>query len=745
MTYKPQVLITCFFSMLTICSFAQVDGDIYRQSTAAKVKGYNGIEKISAWCGGFNNPQLAMADLNKDGIKDLVVYEDGLSVKTFLGKGGRVYVYESYYEQFFPRVYTYLKLLDYNADNIPDLIQRGLYGYELSWGYYDNDTLKFTLYKSLDYYYGASGWVKAYSETESIPGVADVDGDSDLDFMHYHPAFQSLLTFYRNCRIEDQLPKDSVEICIKDWCWGKTTHSGGKTYFLGVGCENLGAGTCKSTKTTDGANTVCLLDYDGDGDMDYLTGHGSYSDMQLLMNGKADYSYPIDTIIAQDTVWDVNGKVVKVDLYPAAFSLDIDQDNDYDILVTPLAKNTENYKCIHYIENIGTSSVPQYAYRHDTLFVEDIIDVGKSSYPVLYDYNKDGKKDLFIGSEGYYQGNSVFKSRVSYYLNTSSSSGVSFELQTEDFLNLSAQNFKGASLAIGDIDNDTLDDLIIGHNDGTFTYYKNYAAYDTIQPVWQLEALQLMNASKSAVLDVGDYSTPCIYDINNDGKNDLISGNLEGDLYYYENISLGIGAIGLMYRQTNIGGVRIPKDPVYKVAFSAPYIGTVDDSKNDYLVIGSYGGRLYKYDLDTNLSSFSMTDSFYSYVDVGNRSAPSFANLDNDSTNLHEMILGNELGGVLYYKQDFPVGIANKELTGSNVVVYPNPAKDIVYIKWGSVSQEHILVKVINATGVEVSAVEFDSKNKSGQIYLPNLSSGLYYCIIQTGKERFVRAISVIK
>ena len=51
--------------------YAQFQGDVYRQYNNTKVK-HGSTEMNLAWSGGVNQPQLAMADLNRDGHRDIV-------------------------------------------------------------------------------------------------------------------------------------------------------------------------------------------------------------------------------------------------------------------------------------------------------------------------------------------------------------------------------------------------------------------------------------------------------------------------------------------------------------------------------------------------------------------------------------------------------------------------------------------------------------------------------------------------
>lgn len=90
-----------------------------------------------------------------------------------------------------------------------------------------------------------------------------------------------------------------------------------------------------------------------------------------------------------------------------------------------------------------------------------MIDVGSYSYPTFFDYDKDGKVDLFVGTEGYLNNNTeVLTSKLAYYKNTSTLGNTSFSLVTKDFLNLSTKNYNGIFPTFGDMTGDGIDDLV---------------------------------------------------------------------------------------------------------------------------------------------------------------------------------------------------------------------------------------------------------------------------------------------
>lgn len=729
-----------------------VSPTVYLPDNFMKVYSGAGLKDM-AWSGGVNCPQFCLADLNKDGKKDLVVFEEFVGVQTYINQGttgNPQYVYNPAYEANFPsEIVGYMKLEDYNRDGIPDLFHRGAAGFNVSIGYWTTDNkLAFRFYKELYYYLNGSGWINAYVEPVDIPAVIDIDKDGDLDFLAYYIGGGNI-NFYRNCQIEEGLPKDSIKLCVKDVCWGRAFQNYTRVQQLAYSCFQYGT-TCKGcgseNKTTHAGNALCFLDYDGDSDYDFFDGNVSFPDIQLLINGRANYSLSIDSIVSQDTLWSSNGVPMSVPIFPGAFWLDIDQDGDKDLLFSPHQQNSENYKNIIYYKNMGSDAHPNFVYQSDTFLVQNMIDNGYASYPFFYDYNKDGKPDLFIGSDGYYQSNGTLRSRLSYFENTTTGSNKSFTLQSTDFLNLNSLNLKGTAPAIGDLDNDGKDELILGMTDGTVLLFNNNAASGSVQPVWVQASTKLKNNS-GADIDVGNYAAPFIYDVDSDGKKDLVVGNQAGDLYYYHNIGTGSG-IKLAYAAQNLGGVKIA-EPGNIYNYSAPFIGKLDNTGKTYLLVGSQSGMLYRYDGlqgGNTTVPYTLVDSGYSKVYAGPRSVPAIADIDTDGR--YDMVVGNVLGGVKLFKQYFNVGIDNVEKGNNAVKVYPNPAKDQLYISWDetfSSSDRQVEISLISVTGQRVSVTTVSGSRKNAELNIPDLPSGVYYCIIKSGVDQAVKPVSIVK
>ena len=768
-TLTRLIVLAAIISMPVVAG-AQVK--FYQHDTTVKVFAY-GYEQSLAWCGGFNNPQFGMADLNHDGLQDLVVYENGNSLRTFLNIGGTTghpnYRYAPEYEGNFPGIMDYMILVDYNCDGIADLFHQGGTGVEVYTGYYNSaNQLCFRFYRDLFYYNDlhAGGPANAFNNPGDIPSVVDVDGDGDLDIVSYDIS-GGTMNLYKNMQVEMGLPCDSLHIDLKDRCWGRVYQGYYCTHHLAYTCDESGllrlAGD--AGRTTHTGNTPCLFDWDMDGDYDYLDGSISFNEMTFLKNGRIEYG-GVDSMVLQDTAWQTGGKKIEIPQWPAAFNVDIDQDGKKDLLISPNLGGSENYNCIWYYKNYTTPGVPDWRFQSDSFLTDMTIDIGSSSYPTYFDYDKDGKPDLFIGSDGYYQSaTGLLRSRISYYKNTSTAGHPAFTLRTNDFLGLNSINFVGAAPAIGDIDNDGKADLIIGHKDGTLSYFKNIAANDSVTPNWQLQELSLTDEN-GVIINVGGYAAPFIYDIDKDGKKDLVIGEILGYIQYYQNVSTVPGVIKLKLINTMLGNARADSNHVYG-NYSTPYIGPIDSTGIDYLLLGSYSGNVYQFtgfQSGDTTAIYTMLSADYAFIDsdcnayndagtlrglyTGLRSTVTIGDINNDGN--YYMVTGNNKGGVEMYKQKVytPIiitHVAIPAIEGGKLDIFPNPVSDKLNVRWTGILQDNVQISFMNMAGQELFTEAMPANAGYAGIPVNMLSPGMYVCVLQSGVNRYYSKFTVIR
>ncbi|MBP6456779.1 MAG: VCBS repeat-containing protein, partial [Chitinophagaceae bacterium] len=639
---KILFLLINFFQVLN--SIAQIE--IYRPNGDAKVF-QNGKEALGGFCGGINSIQIVKGDLNQDGRADLVLYDQvSHQVKTFLNVSNIneiKYEYNPKYANNFPPIYSYLKLIDYNCDGVPDLFHKGQSGVWVYKGYYQNNELKFTFYKELRFP-GAFGFPNVYSHPQEIPNIVDVDGDGDLDVLAFDVQ-GNFIVYYKNLRKDGNYSCDSMRMVLEDNCWGKLQQPGIRLHNLNITCTTPQIGYKGKERHT--GNCPLAIDIDNDGDLDLLNGHVDFGDLQFFRNGGTSTA---NLITAQDTVWSANNDTVKLPEpnWLSPFYEDIDNDGKKDLLITSHEDgiNRPNFNAVMWYKNTGTTALPNFVYQNDSLLTNSMIDVGQYSKPTLFDYDKDGKLDLFIGNEGYLNNQTTISSAasVAYYRNNSTVSTIQFELITRDFLNISLENHESIAPQFGDADGDGIDDFIIGLKNGTLNFYKNSAVSNSVTPILNLTSSNFQN------INVGGKAMPIFYDFDLDGKKDLLIGNDTGHLAFFKDVSTIPNQKTFNLIKNNLGDYKTAKY-FTDLGQCAPAISIMDFSNKDELLIGNQIGHLERFDSSfvNNFGNFSRTDSTYANIKTGYNFTPVFGDLNNDG--IPELIAGNSFGGLHFYKR----------------------------------------------------------------------------------------------
>lgn len=751
----------------------------YQPDTSIKVMAYN-REQTLAWSGGSNNPQFTMGDLNHDGLQDLVIFEPWNSVRTFINKGTAghpLYKYDQKYALNFPAIYNYLILSDYNCDSIPDLFHQGTSGFEVYRGYYNSSNqLCFAFYQDLYYsndLYTHGYAVNAFTNPYDIPAIVDVDNDGDLDFIAYDIS-GGTMNWYKNMRVENGLPCDTISIKLVEGCWGKAKQGVYRAMELGkrpsncTPCDNrhlLPKAPHSGGRVTDGGNTPCLFDWDMDGDYDLLNGNSFFNEMCLVVNGRIEQGSGPDSLISQDTLWQstTGGTQVELPIWPAGFNIDIDQDGKKDIIVAPnkLGDGSENYHCAWFYKNYSTPGHPDWRFQSDSFMTDMTIDCGSTSYPMLFDYNKDGLPDLFVGSGGYYQPDGTIKSRISYYKNTGTIGHPELTLQTTDFLNTSIYGFKGTAIAFGDIDNDGKADMLVGHTDGTISYFKNWAASDTVTPIWQLVSLDLTDENGDTIT-VDNSAAPFIYDMDRDAKKDLIIGNIYGTIVYYQNVSTVPGTLKLKLINQELGHIAADPKRNFNI-YSTPFIGRIDSTGVDYLMMGSNSGNIYRFtgfQSGDTTATYTMVDSQFAFIDSTHnayahsvfaggiydnmRASLTIGDIGHDGS--FELILGNRRGGLELFKRKerSKVDIYNVVENGQ-IQAFPNPASDKLNITWSGILASNVQIELVNIMGQSIISNQVESASGATSLSLADIPNGMYICTVRSGLNKYYAKVSVVK
>jgi hypothetical protein len=496
-----------------------------------------GVALKYPWIGGLNNPQFSAADLNNDGVQDLVVFDrSGDIVHTFINNGtpNQIdYTYQSRYQTNFPPVKNWMLLTDVNCDGIADLFSSsGTDGITVYTGQYNaNNDLTFTL--TNNELTSLPDNEKIYVAIYDIPAIVDVDNDGDVDILSFGPV-GGYVYYHQNLSVENGLPCGTLQYDLNTHCWGKFYESGiTTTVDLEVGCTE-GFVAPPDSPVKDGlhpGSTLLVIDLDppgtGNGAKEIILGDISYSNLTMLTNGG---TLQTANMIAQDTLFPSYGIPAILTTFPAAFHLDVNNDGLKDLLVSPnTVAQSEHYRCAFLYQNNGNLT-QQYQYTTDMFLTNEMIEVSRLANPTLFDYNNDGLLDIVIANYGYMDEIGDFGTALALYRNIGTPTAPAFEWITNNFSNISGQFLLprlGIRPTFGDLDGDGDQDMILGDKDGFIHYFKN-------NPTDGIANFALFQEQFQG-LDVFQYSTPQLIDINKDGLLDLIIGHHNGAMRYFQN------------------------------------------------------------------------------------------------------------------------------------------------------------------------------------------------------------------
>lgn len=286
-----------------------------------------------------------------------------------------------------------------------------------------------------------------------------------------------------------------------------------------------------------------------------------------------------------------------------------------------------------------------------------------------------GEKDLIIGNNYRTTSDSTKETSLTLYRNTGTITSPAFEFVTNDYAGLIARNLPGQIFpAFGDLDGDNDADMIVGLDNGNMVYFENTAG-----PGVPLSfAVPVFNYSN---IDVGQACAPQLIDLNRDGYLDLVVGQKNGLIKYFENTQSVSSPFNSVATKDTLGEIKL-QYPTSTDGFTVPF---VFDQNGDYRMAVAYMmGKVYLYgNIDGNLAgSFTLLDSIIQYnegVRYGYNLSVSGGDLNGDT--LTDLVYGLYGGGVQIYYQDNLANSMNTITDDKSFSINPNPASDKIIIK----------------------------------------------------------------
>ena len=670
----------------------------------------------NAWAGGLNFAQLEHFDFNNDGIDDILVFDrSGNRILPFVFLDNQ-YIYSPQYSQYFPDVINWIKLIDYNCDGKKDIFTYTPLGIAV-WDNTSSDT-KIEFEQVLFEYNLSSGTVMK----EAIKTDAGGEYDTNLNIIYQDiPAIVDIdnngSIDILNFGLSSAIPEGStVELHVnKSKCGLDFVR---ESLCWGAFAENYtnnsvtldvcGGNLAKKKNVQMHAGSSLLVhDFNGNGLPDMLLGDITFENATMVYN-----TGTIEKAFMgyKDDSFPSYSTPVSLEYFPGFSLVDIDNDGKLDLIASPAIKGSESTRSVwRYIDNSDGVNT-NFELDSKSFLQGDMIDVGEGANPHLYDVNNDGLLDLLVGNYGYYIKGGSYKSGISFYENKGSKNEAKFEFVTDNFGDFYKYNdWLNIYPAFGDLNNDGFVDVIIGEKEGNIHYFEGNESGEFTEV-----KLQYLG------IDVGNVAMPNLIDVDDDGLLDLLIGNKKGVVHFYHNTGSNEEANFILISK-KWGNIDLSGIDVQGARLSCDIIE--DSEKNKTLLLSTQTGVTYAY---TNISinsnsSFDLLSSNYFETSEGERATICVGDINNNG--YCDVIIGNYSGGLRFFENTTLIKTHEDKL-----IVYPNPTNGSGYIELKYKSNLDVRkLELFDFSGRKITVEVVNEK-----INISNLRSGAYILKEQT-------------
>lgn len=656
--------------------------------------------------GGLNTPQFSAVDFDNDGVDDLLVFDRaGRIALTFKNHGTPNqfdYHYAPEWMHRFPQdIRNWMLLRDYNCDGVMDIFcfnqPPGTAGGMAVWkGSYDaTDSIRFTLEKPL-LSYPNNGFTNIISALNmDVPGIDDIDGDGDIDILVFD--FLGLNgQLIRNVSQERGFGCDSLIFERGHSCFGMFGETGQNNVIaMSSSVDTCAGNPWWGRSPRHAGSTLTMIDANGDNVMDLVMGDVSNNNLNYITMGMI-----ADTFVANQQDPSFPNYDVPVDLvsFPSCFFLDMNNDGVKDMVaaVNSLEEATTDTVAWFYA-NTQSNSNMVFELQDDVFFTGEMVDVGRRSTPTVVDYNGDGLLDIVIGHAGPYVNvldpNAETDGDLAslfLYENVGTATEPAFRLMDKDFLGLSSTSHQALAPAFGDLDGDGDPDLLVGYDEGQLLFLENTTTGGTVSfasPVGPFSSI-----------DVGEESKPQLVDLDRDGDLDLLVGERNGNVNYFENT--GTPQLASFSNAPTTLGLSGFDFGAFGGGFVAPHIAERD---GQYEFFGGYQGEgiVHLGNIEGNiLGSYDTLSLRFQGLQVGSNSTVATADFDDDGT--LDFIFGNNRGGVALYRglpEVLPFTQDAPSLSDISWRLYPNPTADRLNFELEAALEQEAQIRIFNGLG----------------------------------------------
>jgi len=387
------------------------------------------------------------------------------------------------------------------------------------------------------------------------------------------------------------------------------------------------------------------------------------------------------------------------------------------------------------------------------------IAVSGYSVPSFVFWDGDTLKDLVVGEGG---GTSA-QGKVRVYLNVGTASAPQFtnyfyaQSQGSDLV-VPAAGCLGAFARVFDLNADNRKDLLVGLSDGTVKQYLNVNT-DADPGFDGGTLLQVGEPGTKVNINVGGRATPILLDWNNDGKNDLVVGALDGKLHVYLNVGSNSAPDFRIetFAQENGAALVVP------TFRSSPHVVDLDDDGKKDVLTGNTEGQLLFYrnvgaDNAPSFSGYTLVEADSAQIDLPGsaRSRPFVCDWNGDG--LRDVLIGAGDGLVhLYLGMTEIISVPGETPppgeTGVALKTYPNPFNPDATISFALDAAQRANLYICDPAGRRVATllnkvvaagmyyINWNGKDDHGR----EVSSGVYFVHLDAGSQSSVRKMVLLR
>lgn len=290
--------------------------------------------------------------------------------------------------------------------------------------------------------------------------------------------------------------------------------------------------------------------------------------------------------LGPEEIVNVNGFNIDVGTYSVPSLADWNNDGLLDLIVGT------GYGYIRIYLNSGTYLEPQFSFnaaqsfyaRSGTENLRCTPSGCMGCFPRVVYWNDDDKKDLLVGqSDG----------TIKIFININTDEDPIFDYGTN--LKVGPDGYdeidvgKRATPSLVDWNNDGLKDLVCGAIEGKINIFLNEGT-DT-EPAFHTCSFAV-DPNQKTIYVPGGRSSPEVFDLNFDGKKDILTGNTDGQLLLYLNVGTDKDPVFAEYKPVDANGIVIDLEDNPR---SRPSICYWDSDGYPDVLIGAYDGNIHLY------------------------------------------------------------------------------------------------------------------------------------------------------